>query len=247
MTRGARDSYGDFAYAYDQALGQKFFSVVSKLLDDLLVRYPAAERTHLDLACGTGLAAAYFTRNGYRSFGVDGSVPMLAIARTRARVLAGDLRDLPIRGTFARLTCLYDSLNHFLQKRDLVAAFEGTASLMDADSLFFFDMNHPQIYPKVWGLKEPFISHGTGHHLEIDTAFSSFTKRGVGRVSGWAIVDGKRVEIDETHRQRAYGENEIERALRAAGLATVEVFDFDPFDEAGRSGTVKLFFVARRV
>ncbi|MHB0970869.1 MAG: class I SAM-dependent DNA methyltransferase [Thermoanaerobaculia bacterium] len=247
MTRDARDSYGDFAYAYDQALGQKFFSVVSKLLDDLLVRYPPTERTHLDLACGTGLAAAYFARKGFRSVGVDGSVPMLAIARTRARVVAGDLRELPVRGTFARITCLYDSLNHFLQKRDLVSAFEGAASLMDADSLFFFDMNHPQIYPKVWGLKEPFISHGTGHHLEIDTAFSSFTKRGVGRVSGWAIVDGKRVEIDETHRQRAYGENEIERALRDAGLATLDVFDFDPFDEAGRSGTVKLFFVARRV
>lgn len=247
MTPRARDAYGAFAYAYDQALGRKFFSVVSNLLDDLIARYPAPARTHLDLACGTGLAAAYFTKKGFRSFGVDGSVPMLAVARTRARVVAGDLRELPIRGTFARITCLYDSLNHFLQKRDLVAAFEGAASLMDAESLFFFDMNHPQIYPKVWGLNEPFISRGTDHHLEIDTTFSSFTKRGVGKVSGWAIVDGNRVEIDETHQQRAYGENEIGRALRDAGLAPVEVFDFDPFDEAGRSGTVKLFFVARRV
>lgn len=247
MTRHARDSYDAFAYAYDQALGRKFFSVVSKLLDELLARYPASARTHLDLACGTGLAAAYFTRKGFQSVGVDGSLPMLALARTRASVVAGDLRELPLRGSFGRITCLYDSLNHLLEKSDLVAAFEGAADLMDAESLFFFDMNHPQIYPKVWGLKDPFISRGADHHLEIDTAFSSFTRRGVGKVSGWAIVDGKRIDIDETHQQRAYGENEIVRALRAAGLAPVEVIEFDPFDEAGQSGTVKLFFVARRV
>lgn len=249
MKQSPRDSYGEFAYAYDQALGRKFFAVVARLLDEMLERYPAdAPRTHLDLACGTGLAIEYFTKKGFRSFGVDGSVPMLGVARKRtASLVAGDLRAVPLRGSFSRVTCLYDSLNHLLERRDLEEAFRSAAALMDAESLFFFDVNHPQIYPKVWGLKDPFISRGPDHQLVIDTSWSSFTKRGEGKVSGWAIVDGKRVEIAETHRQRAYSEKEIIRSLREAGLAPVDIIDFDPFDEAGQSGTVKLFFVAARI
>jgi SAM-dependent methyltransferase len=237
-------AYGAFAYAYDQALGDRFFRAVRKLLGGVLDRYPAAEQTHLDLACGTGHALRFFHERGFRSTGVDVSLPMLRLAWGRGgRVVAGDLRALPLRRRFARITCLYDSLNHLLDRADLTLAFREAARLLAPDGLFLFDMNHPEIYPAIWGMSEPFTAAGEDYSLEIATTFRASEGLGRARVSGWArLPGGERVTIRERQQQRAYSEREIVDSLAAAGLTPVEVMEFDPFREGRR---VKLFFVCR--
>lgn len=238
------EAYGAFAYAYDKALGARFFKAARNLLDQTLERYPTPKRTHLDVACGTGLTVEYFRRKGWKSTGVDASLPMLQLMKGG---VAGDMRRLPFRRKFARVTCLYDSLNHLLEKDDLVAAFRSIRGVMDDDSLFLFDMNHPEIYPEVWGLSDPYVASGSDYHLEIATTYRKREKIGRAGVTGWALIDGKRVEIDEQHLQRAYSEREITDSLSAAGLVPVDVTDFDPYGEADDidATTVKLFFVAK--
>jgi len=240
----AAESYGAFAYAYDQALGERYFRAVRRLLADVLDRYPSESKTHLDVACGTGLAMPFFTSRGFVSTGVDISPVMLNVARKRARrLVGGDTRALPLRTTFSRITCLYDSLNHLLDPRDLAAAFREIAGVMDGDSLFIFDMNHPEIYPEVWGMKEPFVDEGPDFHLEIATTYRR--REGLGRalVTGWAVVGGRRINIRERHTQRSYERNDIVSALTEAGLHPIEMREFDPWVE-GR--TVKLVFVCRK-
>ena len=243
-----RDSYGEFAYAYDQALGNKFFAAISPVLDELLRKYPATQKTHLDLACGTGLAMQYFAGKGFRSIGVDGSMAMLRVARKRADLLfVGDIRYVGLTAHFSRVTCLYDSLNHLLRPYDLAAAFESARAVMGRESLFFFDVNHPDAYPDTWGLREPYVSSGPDHQLVLDTTYSGLTRKGKARLDGWAIVDGRRVEISETHRQRAYSQREIETALRDAKLETVEIVRFDPFAPEDHDRPVKLLFVVKAI
>ncbi len=244
----AESAYGAFAYAYDKALGERFFRSARRVLSTLLNRYPAHVRTHLDVACGTGLTMEFFASKGWTSLGVDASVSMLGVARERARrLVAGDIRALPLRTTFARITCLYDSLNHLKDRADLVAAFRAIRGVMSEDSLFFFDVNHPDIYPEIWGMKDPYVASGEGFHLEIATSFRR--RDGIGRalVTGWASDSGRRVDIRETHEQRAYSQDEIVVALGEGGLVPVEVIDFDPFNEAEtlEAAGVKLFFVCR--
>ena len=242
-------AYGAFAYAYDKALGERFFRSARKILVTLLDRYPTTVKTHLDVACGTGLTMEFLASRGWKSIGIDVSVPMLAVARERASMLVGgDVRSLPLRGTFARITCLYDSLNHLKNRADLVAAFRSIRKVMSHDSLFFFDMNHPDIYPEIWGMKEPFVASGAGYHLEIATSFRRRDNIGRALVTGWAMPgSGGRVEIHERHEQRAYSEREIVESLGDASLAPIEVIDFDPYNEAESldAGGVKLFFVCR--
>jgi SAM-dependent methyltransferase len=244
-TRG--EAYAAFAYAYDQALGNRFFKAVRTMLEEQLAKYPTADKTHLDIACGTGLALDYFAKRGWRSVGVDASVEMLSIARSRStRLVAGDFRALPLRGTFARITCLYDSLNHIREKNELVAAFRSMCGLMSHDSLLLFDINHPDIYPEVWGMAEPFVADGEDYHLEIATTYRKREATGRARVTGWVTFpDGTRAEIDEQHAQRAWREREVTDALHDAGLAPVDVIEFDPYGEAGAldAAAVKLFYV----
>ena len=244
----AGESYGAFAWAYDQALGRRFFRAVQRLLVTSLEERPPREMTHLDIACGTGYAMELFARRGFRSVGVDLSLPMLEIAHTRVRrLVCADLRALPLRRTFARITCLYDSLNHMKEREDLVAAFRAVRGVMSSESLFLFDINHPDIYPEVWGSKEPFVASGADYRLEIDTAYRKRERLAHALVSGWAKVRGRRVEIRERHEQRAWSKNEVRAALREAGLEVVEVVNFDPYEEAGdlHAETVKLFFTVR--
>ena len=236
------EAYDAFAYAYDRALGERFFKAASRMVDDALAKYPTPKRTHLDVACGTGMTVRWFRERGWKSTGVDASLPMLQLAGDG---VAGDMRRLPFRRKFARITCLYDSLNHLLEADDLAAAFQSIRGVMDDDSLFLFDMNHPEIYPEVWGVAEPYVAKGRDYHLEIATTFRKREKLGRAKVTGWANVRGERVEIREQHLQRAYSEREIRKALSDARLAPVEVLDFDPYGEADdiEAATVKLFFV----
>ena len=234
------ESYDAFAYAYDQALGERFFRSLRRLLERALEQHKPKQRTHLDLACGSGLALEFFERRGFASTGVDLSVPMLEIAQTRAsRLVAGDLRSLPIRNTFGLVTSLYDSLNHF---DDLAPVFREAARLMSNGSIFMFDVNDVEIYPAIWGMDDPFVADGRDFHLEIATKYDRETQTGHALVRGWALFHGRRVAIEERHRQRAHTRADVEQALRSAGLEPVEVTDFDPFGEARR---VKLFYVCR--
>lgn len=239
------EAYGAFAYAYDQALGKRFFESASRLLDETLEKYPTPKRSHLDVACGTGLVLNHFREQGWKSIGIDASLDMLS--RAKGNVVAADMRALPFRRTFARITCLYDSLNHLLERDQLIAAFTAMRGVMADDSLLLFDMNHPEIYPEVWGLAEPFESTAKDYHLSIATTYRSREKIGKAKVTGWAVVGGRRVEIREQHRQRAYSEREIVSALAEAQLEPVEVSDFDPYGEEIEARTVKLFFVAKAI
>jgi SAM-dependent methyltransferase len=237
------EAYGAFAYAYDRALGERFFKSVRGLIDAALDRYPSKEKTHLDVACGTAFAVQHFRDLGWRSCGVDASIDMLRVGRSRAaHLVVGDWRRLPLRGTFARITCLYDSFNHIRDRNDLVAAFRSVRGLMNADSQFIFDFNHPDIYPEIWGLREPFVAAARDYRLEISTAFRPKDALAMGLVTGWAMVGGRRVEISERHRQRAWTEREIVTSLGDAGLRVQEMTLFDPFDSEGRP--VKMFFLA---
>lgn len=241
------EAYEAFAYAYDKALGEPFFRAVRRLLLDTLDRYPSPDKTHLDVACGTALAMEFFEKRGWRSTGVDASMPMLRIARSRGRrLIAGDFRSLPVRGAFARITCLYDSLNHLQSRGDLIATFRSVRRLMSSESLFLFDVNRADVYPGIWGTKEPFVASGPDYHLEMATVFRTRDRLGRARVTGWAVLpSGERIEIDETHQQRAWDEREIADALQQTGLAPLEVVDFDPFEEGELAGarSAKLFYI----
>jgi SAM-dependent methyltransferase len=238
-------SYGAFAFVYDQALGNRFVAAVAPLVDSILKRFPAGAATHLDVACGTGLLMKHLIHRGFRSTGIDLSPPMLSMARSRnSRLVLGDFRLLPFRQTFGLVTCMYDSLNHLLQRSDLLETFRSIHSAMNEDSLLIFDVNHPAAYPRVWGNPLPFEASGPRFRLVMDTSYSGFRKLGRANLHGWAEIDGSRVPVGESHTQRAWSRKEILRSLDQAALIPIAILGFDPFDDRHEPPT-KIVFVCR--
>ncbi|MGZ8710081.1 MAG: class I SAM-dependent DNA methyltransferase [Thermoanaerobaculia bacterium] len=239
------DSYGSFALCYDEASGKVALSRLSKLLKRVLADHAAGRRSHLDVGCGTGLALELFERLGFTSVGVDASMPMLQLARGRTpRIAGGDLRAVPLRGSFGVITILNDTLTSLRRRSDLLQCFRSIRSCMGPDSVFVFDTSKPRAMAR-WSAGETYRLRGRGYAISVVTSYSRARRVGTLRFKGYA---GSAL-IDEVHEQRSYSRDEITSALRRASLRAVEVIDFRRFPpSASRAPQNEAWlFVAKRI
>jgi SAM-dependent methyltransferase len=109
----------------------------------------AAERTVLDVCCGTGTLAGHFLEHGYTVTGIDLSEPMLAIARQnldgylqggQARLIQADATSFSVDGRFALATCTFDALNMLQSSEALASCFACVRRALAADGMFVFDL-----------------------------------------------------------------------------------------------------------
>ncbi len=225
------DAYGPVAYAYDEATGKASAARLAEFIPRVLARYRGGRRGHLDLACGTGLAAPLFQRLGYRSVGVDLSLPMLRQARGRvAKCVAGDLRALPIRGRFGRITLFGDAVCSLRKRSDLVRCFRGIRRCMGPESLLLFDVSTLRTLAR-WPKKPLMRTRGRSHSLTIRPAYSRLRRLVTLHFEGWAQEGAERYAVDETHYLRGYTKREILRSLADASLRAVDVIDFRRFPD----------------
>jgi SAM-dependent methyltransferase len=110
----------------------------------------------LELGCGTGRISLPLVRSGIRLVGVDRSAPMLARARRRLAKLANsptsqltnsldliraDIRTLPFADrAFSTVIAPYGVLQSLLADRDLAAALDSVARVLERGGLFGLDL-----------------------------------------------------------------------------------------------------------
>ena len=111
----------------------------------------------LELGCGTGtitialageIARRQEPSDAVRFVGVDESSRMLTVARARdARVdwINGDIRSLPVGGSFDLVISCFNTLQHLLADGDLALAFREARRILAADGTFAFDMYRPNL------------------------------------------------------------------------------------------------------
>jgi SAM-dependent methyltransferase len=97
------------------------------------------------VACGTGNTLLPMLDRGYEATGVDISEAMLAEARRktagRARLISGDMRDLPAIAEFDLVWCLGDALNYMDSDAELAAALGGLRRNLAHGGVVIFDVN----------------------------------------------------------------------------------------------------------
>jgi SAM-dependent methyltransferase len=241
--------YDDFAWFYDRYWNEEFHGLAFPVLERIwLERVP--EHAHiLDVCCGTGYLAGLLAERGYRVTGVDVSGSMIEYARGHvpgARFHVADAAKFRPRGKFQAAVSTFDSLNHILDPEDFRAVLRNVAESLDEGGIFAFDMLMESAYETHWG--ESFALVRDDHLLTITGSGYDFRTR-VAQCTAtmFRLIEGVWRRADVTVRERCYGPEEIEAALRGAGFGEILCYDADDLGMAGQLGEGRTFFVAAKL
>lgn len=224
----ASGAYRRYALIYDRVWRAAPYDRFVDLCLEAAAAQGTAVRRVLVAACGTGNAAVELAGRGYEVTGLDLSLDMLAVAAAKAwpggpggaggsppRLIAGDLRALPVRDGWADLVLVLNaSINYLLEPDEVVVALAHLARAAALGGTVVVEPLSPRFVHEGW---EP-GRHVDRDGLRLDASYE---------VEGDLLVERLRwslggVEEAETYRQRLYSEAELEALLRAAGLGLAE-------------------------
>jgi len=232
------EPYEVLATLYDAARWGDFAQDMADRVLALAAKHGLGKIDHIvDVACGTGVAAAKFAAAGYRVTGVDRSPQMLAQVRQRiaeaelpgVKLVEADMRNFALDEPADLVTCMYDSLNYLLEETDLLAAFRYAATALRGGDLYVFNTN------TVFGLAEGWGSRDFIRWDSDDCFIVSRTRWDYESLTNTLVFHGfiRREQLwerfTETHVQRGYPVATIRALLEQAGLAVLTVCD--PFAE----------------
>ncbi len=240
--------YGFSCDVYDRLVGEYAHQHWRENCERLLKRYPMDLSLVADVACGTGLNAAYLAERGSEVYAVDVSPDMLRKAACRLAgrrnvvILRQDMRYLELPRRVYTLFCATDSLNHLLREEDIILAAGSFFRSLRPGGHLVCDAN------TAWQLREgadevPWEFELEGWRVTWRSGWDEESQTAVLGISLRRGDEGWRRELRETHRERAYSASFLCGALREAGFCEVEVRDAAGLGKPGAL-TRRLLFVA---
>ena len=239
--------YQDFAAVYDTFMDNTPYALWGERLDTLIKKYgvsrPERDRTDVlesernlvvDLGCGTGTLTELMYAKGYDMIGVDRSEAMLNIAIGKKEksgseilYLMQDMRELDLYSTVGTVFSVCDSLNYILEEEELKAVFSLVCNFLFPGGIFIFDFNTDYKYREV-------IGNTTIAENREDCSFiwENFydPEEEINEYDLTLFVreeDERFRRFTETHFQRGYAPEQMEKLVRQAGLEIMEMTDAD--------------------
>ena len=233
------DTFVDLARYYDPIMRHVDYDrwyLIADAITGLLPR----PFTHLDVACGTGILLRKLLKDKWNSFGVDLSVSMLRAGKKERGnwpVTAGDLRALPFYESFRYVTCLFDSVNFLLTDADLEAGIWSMAECLSPGGIVYFDIVTERMV----------LEHFAGQRwTEKNGKFSTRWECDYDRPSQTVET---RIQVNRgevyTLYERVYELEQVESALRTAGVDVLGAFDAETWRKPRRK-TVRIDIVGVR-
>lgn len=232
------EAYTSFAAVYDTFMDNVPYEEWSEYLHGLLIENGISDGIVLDLGCGTGTMTELLSGFGYDMIGVDNSEEMLGIAAEK-RLASGndilyllqDMRELELYGTVSAAVSVCDSLNYVTESEDLVQVFERVREYLEPGGVFIFDFNTEYKYREILGDQTiaedreecSFIWDNYYYEEEHINEYelSLFIKD--------ETASNEREEIyrkyHETHYQRAYTLEEMQKLAESAGFQVAAAYD----------------------
>jgi SAM-dependent methyltransferase len=158
---------------------------------------------------------------------------MLRIARARARDrgltvrwTVADIRRLGMRpatrdalrpASFDLITCLYDSLNYLTGPDDLAAVCASVARLLRPGGRFVFDLNTAHEFA-TWDDTDQVVFDSPDLLVYNRLSYDAERRIARGRIVWFVREIDRWWRDEETHEERAWGDDEVASALGAVGL-----------------------------
>ena len=183
----------------------------------------------MELGVGAGRLAEMLVKAGISVTGLEISVPMLAMARSRLAAfggmfcgVSGDFRCFDLSKKFPWILCCFNSLQHAWTRRDFLSVLGCVRKHLAADGRFVFDISHPDEQSLAresgqWMVRERFFDERDGQVCEVweNMQWDSRRRR---RFSTWEYrwSDGRKEQETVVH--RLYSADEIRLLLKRGGF-----------------------------
>lgn len=245
-------SYGNFAYVYDSLTTDVDYKKRAAQLLSLFKKYDRKPTLLLDMACGTGSFSLEFAKQNIQVIGVDASADMLSIAREKAAEAGADIlflnqaaEELELYGTVDGAICCLDSLNHITDYKALQKAIAKISLFLEPERLFIFDVNTEYKHSKILA-NNSFVKEAEGVFCVWQNEYREKVKTTDITVDVFCDNGGEYRRFTENFKERAYTENELQKALSAAGLEILAVLEELTLSEP-KPDTQRVIYVTKKV
>lgn len=222
--------FSKFALVYDAFMHYIDYPGWVDYICEILNFYAIPGKKLLDLACGTGKCTILFAQRGFEVLGIDISPEMLARAMNKIeteelniKFLCDDMRSFRLATPVDIVTCLYDSLNYLLEKKDLEKTFNSVWTALGEKGIFIFDMNTEYALREVWGNKT-IRRNESGVKSIWKSEYDSQTHIGTLHLTWFTNENGIKKEHHEIHRETFYSQGELKTLLKNAGFKKVDIY-----------------------
>ena len=249
----ALEAYTGFAAVYDTFRDNVPYREWGGYIHSMLCEKGVKDGLVLDLGCGTGTMTEILAGYGYDMIGADNSEDMLELAMEK-RIQSGhdilyllqDMREFELYGTVRAVVSVCDSLNYITDPEDLENVFRLVNNYLDPGGIFLFDFNTEYKYREVMG--DCTIAEDRGvcsfiwdNYYYEEERINEYDLTLFVRETGQPDPDTDEPDKEgqlyrrytETHYQRAYTLEEMQRLLEKAGLVFEAAYDMDTKEVPG--------------
>lgn len=249
----ALEAYTGFAAVYDTFMDNVPYREWGGYIHSMLCEKGVKDGLVLDLGCGTGTMTEILAGYGYDMIGADNSEDMLELAMEK-RIQSGhdilyllqDMREFELYGTVRAVVSVCDSLNYITDPEDLENVFRLVNNYLDPGGIFLFDFNTEYKYREVMG--DCTIAEDRGvcsfiwdNYYYEEERINEYDLTLFVRETGQPDPDTDEPDKEgqlyrrytETHYQRAYMLEEMQRLLEKAGLVFEAAYDMDTKEVPG--------------
>ncbi len=211
-------------------------------------------RVVLDLGCGSGEADCWLAeQGGYRIIAIDTSAEMIRVAQKLAASrnltvewVRADMRAFKPSTSVDLALCIGGTLNMLPTLQDLETTFRQVNIALDAGKLFVFDLHTLRGLAESDGVDQ--IVADDGEKVMVVTR-SRFNYETLSVTTIYHIMTHNGVEwrrSDETHVQRGFPLQAIQRALVKTGFKVIKIVNTE-LQSADPDADDPIIFVAQKV
>lgn len=214
-------------------------SLYSGLVSNVINIYNLNIHSALDVACGTGILASELHNMNFEVCGVDLSEDMINVAKentTGIEFKVANMIEFNFDKKFDLITCSFDSLNYLTNDADVEKTLKNIFNHLNDNGVFIFDINTPVLYEEQ--------HFGTIDRTFGDLKFKQILEYDKVTRLGKTVFDFGNDEL-ETHVQKAYTAEEMDKFLLKAGFQIVnryKNFKLSPIDDKA----YKVFYVVKK-
>lgn len=262
--QNTEDIYTDFASVYDEFMDNTPYGQWSERLDESIRKYgvsrPERDAEELldsernlvvDLGCGTGTLTELMYQRGYDMIGVDASEEMLNVAAAKKETsgseilyLLQDMRELELYSTVGTVYSVCDSLNYILEEEELEKVFLRVNNFLFPGGIFLFDFNTAYKYREVIG-NTTIAENREDCSFIWENFYDPEEELNEYDLTLFIREEGNRFrQYQETHLQRGYTAEQMQRLVEKAGMTILEMRDADTGEQITEESE-RIFVVAR--